>query len=163
MESKAKRRGVSEMADSNPQLTAALESLEKRLETPIVPGELSSWVDQAVSALDEVSQLLKRHITENHPKQLNEILVQDKGLAARVEQLQEADIALVEQLVEVRRIADVLRANSERLEPDEAPAEDLNQALVDQGLQLIIEIRKQESAISTWYLEAFHRDRGVVD
>ncbi len=151
------------MADSNPQLTTALESLEKRLETPIVPGELSSWVDQAVSALDEVSQLLKRHITENHPKQLNEILVQDKGLAARVEQLQEADVALVEQLVEVRRIADVLRANSERLEPDEAPAEDLNQALVDQGLQLIIEIRKQESAISTWYLEAFHRDRGVVD
>lgn len=151
------------MADSNPQLTTTLESLEKRLETPIVPGELSSWVDQAVSALDEVSQLLKRHITENHPKQLNEILVQDKGLAARVEQLQEADVALVEQLVEVRRIADVLRANSERLEPDEAPAEDLNQALVDQGLQLIIEIRKQESAISTWYLEAFHRDRGVVD
>jgi hypothetical protein len=35
--------------------------------------------------------------------------------------------------------------------------------LVDQGMALVTQIRKQEVAIQTWFIEAFNRDRGSVD
>ncbi len=151
------------MAVSNAELTAALETLEQRLETPIVPGELASWVEEAVPAWDRAEAQLRSHVETMHPKQLKEILRQDRGLAARVEQIQQADADLLQQIGQVRQIVNKLRAAADDLEPDEKPAEDATTALVDQGLQMVIAARKQEAAISTWYVEAFERDRGVVD
>ncbi len=151
------------MAEPNPQLSEALESLEKRLETPVVPGELSSWSDEAEAALARVEKLLQAQIEKVHPKQMQEILQQDPGLAARVEQLQQNDTELVVQLTEVRNLAKQLRSRAERVEPDERQAADAVAALVDRGLQLVIAARKQEAAIATWFLEAFDRDRGDVD
>jgi hypothetical protein len=56
-----------------------------------------------------------------------------------------------------------LSKRSERLEPDEGHARRALETIVDGGLKLVIRIRKQEVAISTWLMEAFDRDRGVAD
>jgi hypothetical protein len=35
--------------------------------------------------------------------------------------------------------------------------------LIDEGLTFIARVRKQATAIQTWFVEAFNRDRGAVD
>jgi hypothetical protein len=151
------------MAATTTQLTDSLQTLEKRLETPIVPGELPSWVNQAAAALRAVERELREQIEEAHPPQYREIHRQDEGLARRVEQLEEGDCRLLELLSDVRRIADELRNNADEIEPDERLAADAHEALVEKGLQLVIAARTQEEAIATWFVEAFDRDRGDVD
>jgi hypothetical protein len=151
------------MSAANAQLADALQTLEKRLETPIVPGELTSWANEAAAALRALERDLREQVEETHPRQYREIHRQDDGLARRVEQLQEQDGHLLELLVDVRRIADELKNNADQIEPDEALAADAHAALVEKGLQLVIAARMQEEAISTWYVEAFSRDHGDVD
>jgi hypothetical protein len=56
--------------------------------------------------------------------------------------------------------ADIIR---EKLLDLEESLEKARQLLVDQGLALVLRIRKQEAAARTWYVEAFQRDRGVGD
>jgi len=34
---------------------------------------------------------------------------------------------------------------------------------VDEALGFVIQARKQQTALKTWYVEAFQRDRGVAD
>src|SRR5687767_10468473 len=104
------------MAQSNPEFVAALETLETRLETPVVPGDLASWIDEACAALDAAGKQLHAQIGNAHREQLKEILRQDKELATRVEQMQQQDVSLLEQLDEVRRIAHELRAGADRIE-----------------------------------------------
>ncbi|MBW3597283.1 MAG: hypothetical protein KY475_08415 [Planctomycetes bacterium] len=151
------------MTTANPQLAEALETLEQRLETPIVPGELRDWIEEAAEAADRVETLLKSQLNDTHGKLLAEIREQDEGLAPRVEQLQEDDARLREQLAEVVQIAHALRNAEDRVEPDEQLASEATSELVDKGLELVIAARKQETAIATWYVESFERDRGVVD
>jgi predicted RNase H-like nuclease (RuvC/YqgF family) len=151
------------MSAANARLTESLQTLEKRLETPVVPGELTSWAGQAAAALCDVERELREQIEEMHPRQYREIHRQDEGLARRVEQLQEHDAQLLEILTEVRRISEELKTKAERVEPDERRAADAHHALIENGLQLVIAARTQEEAISTWYTEAFARDRGEVD
>jgi hypothetical protein len=151
------------MAESNPQLVEALQVLEKRLETPVVPGELVSWSEEAAAAIEAAGRVLREHIADNHSRQLQEILRQDRGLAARVEQMQQNDVDLVQQLTEIRRLAGELRSSARQVEPDERLAADAHAALVEKGLQWVIAARTQEAAIATWYVEAFDRDRGDVD
>lgn len=151
------------MVEQNPELAAALEQLEQRLETPIVPGELASWIEEVAPAWRRAESLLRLQVTTTHPKLLNEIMRQDQGLATRVAQLQQADAGLIRQMDDVRQIVDELRTTVDHLEPDEKLAEDATVNLVEKGLQVVIAARKQEVAMSTWYVEAFERDRGVVD
>jgi len=35
--------------------------------------------------------------------------------------------------------------------------------LVDDGIEFITRMRKQEAAVQAWFVEAFTRDRGVAD
>jgi hypothetical protein len=56
-----------------------------------------------------------------------------------------------------------LKGTADLIEPDERLAADAHAALIEKGLQLVIAARTQEEAISTWYVEAFARDRGDVD
>jgi DNA repair exonuclease SbcCD ATPase subunit len=151
------------MSEANPQLTEALESLEKRLETPIIPGELMEWTDAVTEAVVEVEKHLVGQIEEAHPKQLAEMREQDEGLAPRVEQLEQADAALRQKLADVGRLARKLRDVAEKIEAEEHRFAEATAALVEKGLDLVIAARKQEAAIATWYMEAFERDRGVVD
>jgi hypothetical protein len=151
------------MAATTTQLADVLQTLEKRLETPVVPGELSSWASEAAAALRQVELELREQIAETHPRQYREIHRQDEGLARRVEQLEEEDCRLVGLLDEVRRIADELKNNADQIEPDERLGADAHAALVEKGLQLVIAARMQEEAISTWFVEAFARDHGEGD
>ena len=145
------------------QYTACLEKLEHCLETPFVPGELERWFEQTQQAMQDVAKLLPRQLDETHAQQLQEIESEDPGLEHRVEEIRRVDGELRERFAQFHKRVDQLAKGAGNVEPDEARMKEACYELVDEGLALVIAARKQEVALRTWLLEAFDRDRGVVD
>lgn len=141
----------------------ALAALEKALETPLVPGELESWVQETQGAADEAARLLDRQIEVVHRDVLAEIEEQDAGLEARVEEVRQGDRTSRELLRTFQGRLGDLAARVEQIEPDEKQAEGAIVAVVEIGLKFVIHARTQETALETWLLEAFDRDTGTVD
>lgn len=146
-----------------PQLREALAQLEGALEVPLVPGELASWVPPVQQGLTAVGTYLRRQIERVHKEEMKTIQQEDLGLARRVEQMAEEDQQIIQQFEQLSRLAQKLGAAAVAIEPDEAAIEPEQSRLVDEGLEFVIRVRKQEAAIATWLVEAFDRDRGDVD
>lgn len=144
-------------------LSQALEKFEKCLETPVVPGELPQWCRRANEACGEVDAHLRREIEETHPQMFRQIQEEDPGLAARVESLREEDEQLLERIEHAKTFLERLTPTAGAVEPDEGRVDEHVQSAVDAGLQLVLAVRKQETAITTWYMESLERDRGTVD
>lgn len=144
-------------------LGEALVRFETCLETPVVPGELPQWCQTAKDACGELGDCLRREINQIHPEMFRQIQSEDPGLAARVAALRDDDIELVSQMGHVETIIARLSAAANAVEPHESRVDEQVQSVVDSGLQLVLAARKQETAITTWYMEALERDRGTVD
>lgn len=152
------------MAQSNnADLLETVAKLETTLETPVIPGELRSWTKEVQDALVEVKPWLKKAIEKQHPEKLGTISREDPELMRRVTQLEEQDGALLEQFQEMENAIEALRSHAEKVGIDEAKLDPQARACTDQGLALVLAIRKQEVAIETWEMEALTRDRGVAD
>ncbi len=77
--------------------------------------------------------------------------------------MRQQDKEIVRQFDALRTESAHLTQKAKRSEPDEALADHQLAHFTKRALDLIINIRKQESAVTTWYQEAFQRDRGNVD
>lgn len=141
----------------------ALERLETCLETPIVPGELPQWSEDVCAAVEEVSQEFAENVLGVHAGIYQDIVSEDPGLDARVDELRRKDDRLQSQLAALASEFKALCKSANDLEPDEARLADQIDAATQHGLDFVIQSRKQEHALSTWYLEAFERDRGTAD
>lgn len=146
-----------------PKLADALDEFEACLETPIVPGELESWTSAARAACGSVGVVLRDQINDAHPEQYAAITQEDPELDHRIEQLRDEDQQLLAQFEALNRRMQELPAKASFVEPREGKLEDQTSDVVEDGLALIIRVRRQEQAISTWYMEAFNRDRGIAD
>ena len=93
----------------------------------------SSWFRRIPIRLQHVAQLQAEDV---------EILKSYDEFEARVRRLQER--------------AGVAGAREDKFDEE-------IRSIVDEGLALVIRVRKQERALSTWLAEAFHRDTGVGD
>ena len=145
------------------ELQDALRRLEGYLETPVVPGELEDWTQNVVAAWQEVDHRLETHIRDHHREQLSKIAEEDTEMLAHVERLRDEDVQIVDRFLELSRQVERLAERAPKIEPHEQRADAAIEQLVEQGLAWIIRVRKQEAAISTWFGEAFNRDRGVAD
>jgi hypothetical protein len=144
-------------------LHESLDRLETCLETPVVPGELPGWCDDAEHACMEVKSHLSREVAEIHPPLFEQIQAEDPALAPRVEEMCEIDKQLLTEVEQVAAYLDRLTEIAGEIEPDEAKVDEHVQRAVDRGLQLVLSVRKQDTALTTWYMEALDRDRGTVD
>ncbi|MEQ8786933.1 MAG: hypothetical protein RIC55_11565 [Pirellulaceae bacterium] len=145
------------------RLEAALDVLEAALEKPLVPGELQSWLEYAGQAFSKLEDPLRAHIEQEHSQQFADISKQDAEMLQRVEQLRAVDQQLLEQYDRLARQVDGIDTKLEEDHETETRLDPIVERFADHGLKLVIDIRKQESAVTTWYLEAFQRDRGVAD
>ncbi len=148
---------------SAPARPVALAELEACLESVVVPGDLLSWATALQQACETGGNALRRAITGSHADQLSKIKSEDLNLAQRVVQLKEED-------AEILKLYDQLAGKVQRLQERadlagsrEDKLDETVQSLIDEGLALVIRVRKQESAINTWFAEAFQRDTGVGD
>ncbi len=140
-----------------------LISFERSLEQPLVPGELISWSEAASEQAENATAFV---LTKTLPrlssilKQTNEL---DADLANRVANLSEQNDSLEDdarQLVkDFREFAEKARVS----DCDEAGLIAQRERLAKRGVAWVIDVRKLESAVATWFQEALSRDRGIGD
>ncbi len=174
------------------QLQGELAELEERLGSPVMPGELESWLEEVRTCWQSLWPQLQMQTQYIHAKEFAQIAEEDPELSARVREMREEDtaiMALCDQVADqLTWIEDRLEkgitestllnepspdSNSKDVDPTErdfhnegAMEADLKQDLeqfVTAGLALVTRIRKQEITIRTWLVEAYTRDRGVMD
>lgn len=156
-------RPKAESNHSPEQLKTALSTFETSLLTPTVSGELASWLEEVQKSWEEASTQIHFHVKHLHPRQYDEISKQDPELFPKIEQLQAEDEAIEQQRGQLSQLIGRVGQHAPKLEPDEEKAQKYTKSIVDQGTAFLTQVRKQEVAVQTWYVEAFNRDRGAVD
>jgi hypothetical protein len=144
-------------------LKMALDRLETSLVEPVMAGELIDWVRDVQDAWNEAAEHVREHVVEIHPRQFQEMASEDAELLPRTEKLRSDDEAIGEDLEEFARTLHRFAEHAPKFEPDEEKIAKHTRDLVDEGIELITRVRKQEAAVQAWFLEAFTRDRGVAD
>lgn len=145
------------------RLDEGLEALETALESPLVPGELQTWLENAAAAFAKLEAPLRGRIEEDHPRWFDEISHEDEGLLERVKHLREKDRELLAQYERLARQANSIDFKLEEDHETETRLDPIVERLSEHGLEFVIAVRKQEAAVTTWFVEAFQRDRGVAD
>jgi len=140
----------------------ALEDFETSLERPVISGELMDWVTTADRAHQQLGALLRKDVQLAHENLYATILRQDSDLSSRVAELRATDEQLLH--IDFDKIAlslNQLRERTRSSAQDELKAEFQRVEVVRQGLAFVISARTQETAIKTWFSEAFNRDCGT--
>jgi hypothetical protein len=145
------------------ELNDCLTRLEGALLAPVVSGELESWAGTAQEATKGLSERLPSYLnTVLHP-QYAEIAKSDSELLTRVQQLIAEDQNLIlEQAKFDKRVNDFARRASQ-IKKDEAQTAAERTKVEQEGIALVLRIKRQRAAADTWLAEANYRDRGPVD
>lgn len=149
--------------ETSSDLQQSLARLEECLETPLVPGELEAWIKTLRQAVGAFGPLFRRQVGEVHAAELSEIGSEDPELFGRVNELLHEDERNLQRFQFLERSIETLSELISEIEPDETRFKQHVDDLVEEGLQFVIAVRRQEVAIRTWLQEAFNRDRGDVD
>jgi hypothetical protein len=148
---------------SHDDLRTVLTTFETSLLTPTVSGELAPWMEEVQKSWAEASAQVHFHTKHLHPRQYDEISKQDPELFPRIEQLQAEDEAIERQREQLSQAIGRAGQHVPKMEPDEEKAHKHTQGIIDSGTAFLTQVRKQEVAVQTWYVEAFNRDGGAVD
>ena len=151
-----------EIKESEP-LWEELERLEAALDTPSVPGEMSSWASMVRKSFDAAARAILNHIDSVHPGQLGEIDGQDAELMAQTEHLREEDQCHQDWCRRLSAAFAEFDGKAVRAGADEKQVTEQQQALLEEGLRFVTHVRKQEAAIRSWLQEAYQRDTGAGD
>ena len=150
-------------AQSAADLNTALAALETALLTPVVSGEMEAWARTAQQAATELDRRLPPYLRSVLHPQYAEIARSDAELLPRVEQLiAEDQNLLLEQSAFCDRI-NTFALRAAQVKRDEAQVAAERDGLEEEGIGLIVRIKKQRAAADTWLAEANYRDRGPVD
>jgi hypothetical protein len=150
-------------ANTDDGLRASLARFEDCVETPVMPGELTNWLHDAYRACDEVGVVLREHVRPAHAELMKKMRREDAELSSRVEQLQETERQVNCLFENVHQKLNLLTDRAAEVTPDEAKLDIPLSYFINTSLDFIVSARKQDNAITTWYFEAFNRDRGVGD
>jgi biopolymer transport protein ExbB/TolQ len=145
------------------ELNESLAKLETALLTPVVSGELSSWLENVEQSAVDLGQPLRRFLLQVQPQEYGQIAASDQELLHRVQQLAAQDQELLAALDHFRNTADKLRPMVQAALHHESKAEDQRSALEREGLDLVQNVRRHLVAADTWLAEAVYRDRGTKD
>lgn len=152
------------MIDEAPKtaLIEGLARLETQLATPAIPGEETAWLSAAQNALQGVERELRPAIASTHREQFAEMRVEDAVLGPQIEALKADDEANLVQLDDLCRQFDKLRSKFKSEANESLLKEDFD-CFVEKGLAFVVAVRRQETALQTWFTEAIRRDVGAAD
>ena len=114
-------------------------------------------------AWEEASAQIHFHVKHLHPRHYDEIAKQDPELLPRIDQLRAEDESIEQQREQLAQSIGRMGQHVPKMEPDEEKAHKHTKAIIDSGTAFLTQVRKQEVAVQTWYVEAFNRDGGAVD
>jgi septal ring factor EnvC (AmiA/AmiB activator) len=142
---------------------SALANFEHCLETPLVPGEMAQWLEAASDACQQAAAWFQCEVARGHDELLQDIENQDMELAPRVEELKANQQSLQTHWTSLDASLEALCKACQNSDPQEGTLDGAIQRFTERALKLVIQTRKHEAALTTWYIEAFNRDRGEVD
>jgi hypothetical protein len=145
------------------QFREVLDELERVLLAPLVSGELASWTETALRAFHAAAPLLRDRVESVHPRELQEIFREDPELATEVDKMKQADLEILAGIDRLEQVLSKFFEVAPNVEPNEAPAADVLARVSEQGIDLIVSIRRQEEAMRVWHQESLLRDRGFGD
>ena len=145
------------------ELNEALTRLETALLAPVVSGELESWAKTVQEGTSALSQCLPSYLNAVLHPQYAEIAKSDSELLTRVQQLIAEDQNLIlEQDKFEKRVNDFAKRASQ-IKKDESQTTNERTKVEQEGIALVLRIKRQRAAADTWLGEANYRDRGPVD
>lgn len=144
------------------ELKAAIDKMETALLTPVLAGELVSWITQVQDSADDIDELLQPCLERIH-SDFTEIAKSDNELLSRVEQMVGNEKELIKLHEEFRRDLQLLATKAPKVMSDEAKVADERLKVEQQGTHLLTELKRLQAKASTWLQEAVYRDRGPVD
>jgi hypothetical protein len=150
-------------AQSEGELNDALSKLETALISPVVAGELESWARAAQDATTLLVERLPAFLKSVLHPQYAEIAKSDAELLPKVEQLVAEDQKVALEQDAFRTHLNDFAKLASQIKKDEARVSAERTKLEQEGLDLILRIKRQRAAASTWLAEANYRDRGTKD
>ena len=145
------------------KLTDTFSKLETALLTPVIAGEFSLWVSSVQEAAATLAMDLTSYLRTVLHVQYAEIAKTDPEMSAYVEKLIAGDQELLQRMTQFHEELHALAAASEHVKKNEGKLVDQRQRVEEEGIGLILAIKKQQAAATTWLAEAYFRDRGVGD
>ena len=154
---------ATEPAPAESELNEALNKLETALLTPVIAGELEGWARTAQESTALLAEKLPTFLKSVLHPQYAEIAKSDAELLPRVQQLVAEDekVALQQDAFHTQLNEFIKLATQAK--KDEARVSTARLKLEQEGLNLVLQIKRQRAAASTWLAEATYRDRGPVD
>jgi hypothetical protein len=144
-------------------LFKALEQWEASLETPFPEGEAATWLQTVRKVSAEVGAELERTIQRVHTEIFRDSKKEDPALVPRIKELEHADFEHFQLYRELHSRTEKLQSQATQAEPDELPLREPIDVYIEDDLAFIIDVRKQERGIASWFVEALDRDRGEAD
>jgi hypothetical protein len=144
-------------------LADSLGKLETALLTPVISGELASWVRASQQPAQQAQQDLQKYVAAVLHQEYNEIAKSDSELLERVQQMYKEEESLTEEFAHFLKDLDNLAQRAELDNRDEVKMAEHHTRVVNRGNELILHIKRLQVAAATWLSEAVYRDRGPVD
>ncbi len=142
----------------------SLTALESSLATPVVSGELTEWVTNALRDCEQVKANLQSDWRRIHADLFKNILRENADLSAQVEKLRAVDDKISQvDCDEVISSLNQLLVRAQSAGQDEAKLAGVMEDVVKRAMKFVIAARGQETAIAAWLSEAFNRDLGSGD
>jgi hypothetical protein len=148
---------------SSHALEETLSKLETALLTPAVSGELKGWLSNVRQAAATFAMDWTRYLNTVLHTEYAQIVETDPELSSSVEKMIRTDKSLLEQLTKFHEDLHLLEQRVEQAEWQETKLASERQRLEEEGIALIVHIKKQRTTAETWLAEALYRDRGVKD
>lgn len=149
-----------------------LAALEKAAETPVVSGELETWLESVATALSVAAPAFSRRAADVYAVMFEQMIEADDAMLPRVQSLQQEQAALEQQFERLQHAlhqmhvpllrpadADAAAAGSE----GETRAALARPNFAEDVVSLAVRVRKFATELETWHRESLLRDRGVVD
>jgi hypothetical protein len=137
--------------------------LEAALLAPVVSGELKQWTEVVNESLQAFGSKWVEFVNTVLHQQYVHIAKTDPNLLSRVDQMIQEDRQLLAEFGHFETRVDDLAVRAAQVQKNEGKAADDRSQVEKDGMDLILRIKKQQAAATTWLNEANYRDLGTGD
>lgn len=137
--------------------------LEAALLAPVVSGELKQWTEVVAEALEAFGSQWVDFVNTVLHQQYAQIAKTDPNLLSRVDQMIKEDRQLLADFGNFKTSVDDLAVRADQVQKNEGKAAEDRSQVEKDGMDLILRIKKQQAAATTWLNEANYRDLGTGD
>ena len=137
--------------------------LEAALLAPVVSGELKQWIEVVTESLKTFGSKWVEFVNSVLHQQYAQIAKTDANLLSRVDQMVQEDRQLVADFTLFEQSVNDLADRGRQVQKNEGKVADDRLQVEKDGMDLILRIKKQQAAATTWLNEANYRDLGTGD